>query len=108
MSGDWTEPIELATHATALIEAIRTGRAVPAGHLLRLELPGNGSPSLEHGRRDCRHWHTAKDHHQLAGAWQAGPQPLPRAATTPLPAVLAQQRCSRRGIYYSCRFTVSA
>lgn len=42
MSGDWTEPIELATHATALIEAIRTGRTVPAGRLFGLpELPGD-------------------------------------------------------------------
>ncbi len=42
MSDDWTEPIELATHATALIEAIRTGRAVPAGRLFGLpELPGD-------------------------------------------------------------------
>ena len=42
MSDDWTGPIELATHATALIEAIRTGRTVPAGRLFGLpELPGD-------------------------------------------------------------------
>ena len=42
MSNDWTEPIELATHAIALIEAIRTGRAVPTGRLFGLpELPGD-------------------------------------------------------------------
>ena len=42
MSDDWAGPIELATHAAALIEAIRTGRAVPAGRLFGLpELPGD-------------------------------------------------------------------
>jgi hypothetical protein len=42
MSADRAESIELATHASALIEAIRTGRAVPAGRLFGLpELPGD-------------------------------------------------------------------
>jgi hypothetical protein len=37
-----TGHMELATHATALAEAIRTGRAVPAGRLFGLpELPGD-------------------------------------------------------------------
>ena len=42
MNDAGTGPIELATHATALAEAIRTGRAVPAGRLFGLpELPGD-------------------------------------------------------------------
>jgi hypothetical protein len=42
MSDTWTGSIELAAHAAALAEAIRTGRAVPAGRLFGLpELPGD-------------------------------------------------------------------
>jgi hypothetical protein len=42
MNDAGTGPIELATHATALAEAIRTGGAVPAGRLFGLpELPGD-------------------------------------------------------------------
>jgi hypothetical protein len=41
MSDDWTGPVELAAHANALAEAIRSGGAVPAGRLFGLpELPG--------------------------------------------------------------------
>jgi hypothetical protein len=42
MSDAKTGHIELAAHASALAEAVRAGRAVPAGRLLGLpELPGN-------------------------------------------------------------------
>ncbi len=42
MSDTRAGSIELAAHATALAEAIRTGKAVPAGRLLGLpELPGD-------------------------------------------------------------------
>jgi hypothetical protein len=43
MSDADTSHIELAAHAIALAEAIRTGEAVPAGRLFGLpELPGEG------------------------------------------------------------------
>ena len=89
MSDDWAGPIELATHAAALIEAIRTGRAVPAGRLFGLpNCPATTTgltwparlPSLAYRQRPSPvGWRVA-----------GGPQPLPRAATTPLPAVLAR------------------
>lgn len=42
MSEDSTEPVKLAAHATVLADAIRTGRAIPAGRLFGLpELPGD-------------------------------------------------------------------
>lgn len=42
MSEESTEPVELAAHATVLADAIRAGRAVPAGRLFGLpELPGD-------------------------------------------------------------------
>ena len=42
MSEDWTEPVELAAHATVLADAIRAGRVVPAGRLFGLpELPSD-------------------------------------------------------------------
>ena len=42
MSDDWTGPVELEAQATVLADAIRAGRAVPAGRLFGLpELPGD-------------------------------------------------------------------
>jgi hypothetical protein len=42
MPSSGTSPIELTTHASALAQAIRSGRAVPAGRLFGLpELPGD-------------------------------------------------------------------
>lgn len=42
MGEDWTRPAELAARATVLTDAIRSGRAVPAGRLFGLpELPGD-------------------------------------------------------------------
>ena len=89
MSDDWTEPIELATHATALIEAIRTGRAVPAGRLFGLpELPGDDYWLDMAGATAVTGIPPKTITSWLArGRRPATPSP---ATTTPLPAVLAR------------------
>jgi hypothetical protein len=91
-----TGPIELATHATALAEAIRTGGAVPAGRLFGLpELPGDdywldmagATASTGIPPKTITGWLAG----WLAGSRRPGPQPLPGSATTSLPAVLARE-----------------
>ena len=92
MSDARTGHIELAAHANALAEAVRAGRAVPAGRLFGLpELPGDDY-WLDMAGATADHRHPAEDHHQLAGPRRAGPQSLPRSAAASLPAVLARDR----------------
>ena len=92
MSDARTGHIELAAHASALAEAVRAGRTVPAGRLLGLpELPG-GDYWARHGGRDCADRHSAEDHHQLACSRRAGTQSVPGSAALPLSPLLARDR----------------